>query len=85
MKTWDDIYQGWDDDQYKYYWHDLDLKVVPFSYRWYDRRDERAIAMGEAGNGEAAVALENIILKHRDPAIRQRAQHALANLQSQAG
>ena len=82
MRTWDDLYAGWEDDEYKYYWRELDLDVVPFSYTWYDRRDEAAIAMGEAGDGEASVALENIIVKHRDPAMRARAQQALARLAS---
>jgi len=81
MRTWDELYQGWDGDDYKYYWCDLDLEVVPFSYRWYDRRDRRAIEMGEAGDPEAAVALENIALKHRDPAMRRRAEEALATFQ----
>lgn len=84
MRTWDELYQGWDDDEYKYYWRDFDLDVVPFTYRWYDRRDERAIEMGEAGDQEATVALENITLKHRDPAMRASAAAALATLQAKA-
>ena len=85
MKDWADLYEGWSDDAYKYYWRDLDLDIVPFTYRWYDRRDERAIAMGEAGDPEAAVALENITLKHRDPSMRARAEAALATLTARAG
>ena len=80
LRAWEDLYQGWDDDEYKYYWRHLDLEVVPFTFHWYDRRDRRAIEMGEAGDGEAAVALENITLKHRDPGIRARAAAALENL-----
>ena len=38
------------------------------------------VEMGEAGDGEAAVALENITLKHRDPGRRARAAAALENL-----
>ena len=82
MKTWDDLYAGWEGDEYKYYWRDFRLDVVPFTYEWYDRRDEKAIAMGEAGDPEASVALENITLKHRDPAVRARAQRALEQLQT---
>lgn len=80
MKTWDDLYQGWEGDEFKYYWRDLDLEVEPFTYHWYDRRDRRAIEMGEAGDREALVALENIVLKHRDPQMRDRAKAALVNL-----
>lgn len=80
MRSWADLYRGWDDDEYKYYWKDLNLKVEPFTFRWYDRRDQRAIEMGEAGDREAAVALENIELKHRDSAMRERAARALRKL-----
>ena len=66
MKTWDDLYAGWEGDEYKYYWRDFRLDVVPFTYEWYDRRDEKAIAMGEAGDPEASVALENITLKRTE-------------------
>ena len=67
-------------DAYKYYWRDLDLNVVPFQYTWYDRRDRLAIAMGERGDPEARLALENITLKHRDQTMKQRARHALDRL-----
>lgn len=80
MKSWEELYTGWEGDEYKYYWRKHDLEVVPFEYRWYDRRDKRAIAMGEAGDPEAAVALENITLKHRDADMRERAARALAQL-----
>lgn len=84
MRSWDDLYAGWDDDAYKYYWRNLDLTVEPFSYRWYDRRDERAIQIGAAGDPVARIALENIILKHRDPAMRKQAEAALAALSAQS-
>jgi hypothetical protein len=28
--SWDEIYEGWDSDELKYYWRDLDYRVVPF-------------------------------------------------------
>ena len=82
MRTWDELYAGWDDDEYKYYWREHNLDVVPFTYHWYDRRDEAAIAMGEAGDAEALVALENITLKHREPDMRARAASALTQLKA---
>ena len=82
MRNWDDLYAGWSGDEFKYYWQHLDLDIVPFSFKWYDRRDEAAIDMGEAGDAEATVALENIILKHRSPHMRERAQKALARLRA---
>ena len=86
MRNWDDLYAGWaDDDPLKYYWRDLDLDVRPFTFHWYDRRDTRAIEMGEAGDPEALVALENISLKHRDPGMRSKAEAALTRLRSPSG
>ena len=86
MRSWEDLYAGWEeDDPLKYYWRDLPLTVQPFDYRWYDRRDERAIEMGEAGDPEALLALENISLKHRSAAVRQRAEAALSRLRAASG
>lgn len=86
MRSWDDIYRDWDaDDPLKYYWRNQDLTVEPFAFQWYDRRDEKAIEMGEAGDAEALVALENISLKHRDPDFRARAEAALATLRAATG
>ena len=82
MKTWDDLQVGWEGDEYKYYRRDFKLDVVPFTFDWYDRREEKAIAMGESGDPEASIALENIALKHRDPAVCARAQRALEQLQT---
>lgn len=75
--------RNWPDDRFQYYWQDLPLTIEPFSFQWYHRRDRLAIEMGEAGNPEAAVALENITLKHRDARMRERASAALAKLQRQ--
>lgn len=83
LTTWDTLYQGWDGEEYKYYWRNMDLEVVPFTYHWYDRRDEKAIEMGEAGEPEALLALESIAHKHRDPSMRERAGRALEKLRAQ--
>ena len=86
MRSWADLYADWaEDDPLKYYWRDLPLTVQPFEYRWYDRRDERAIEMGEAGDPEALLALENISLKHRSTDVRRRAEAALSRLRAASG
>ena len=38
--------------------------------------------MGEAGEQEALIALENITLKHRDASMRDRAARALERLRT---
>jgi ectoine hydroxylase-related dioxygenase (phytanoyl-CoA dioxygenase family) len=43
--TWEDVYAGWANDRYQYYWRDLDYEVVPFddipAERAYDVTGER--------------------------------------------
>lgn len=80
MADWERIYRDWPNDDYKYYWQDIDQKVVPFTYKYHDRRDKLAVQWGERGDSRAYNALENIIAKHRDPAMRTRAAEALKNL-----
>lgn len=28
--TWDEIYEGWESDEFQYYWNDLDYTTIPF-------------------------------------------------------
>ena len=32
LMTWEEAYEGWDSDELKYYWRDLDLKMVEFDW-----------------------------------------------------
>ena len=82
--SWEQLYRGWDDDEYKYYWKDLGLEVVPFDLTPFDKRDEMAIAMGFKGDARARSALVGVIHRHRDPAMRSRATEALAELDRQS-
>ena len=78
--TWEQLYQGWDDKEYKYYWKDLDLSIVPFDLTPFDQRDEMAIEMGHKGDERARSALVGVVHRHRDPVLRERAAEALAHL-----
>jgi ectoine hydroxylase-related dioxygenase (phytanoyl-CoA dioxygenase family) len=44
--TWAEIYEGWESDEYQYYWRDLDYEVVPF--------EEFDLVGAPAGTGEVA-------------------------------
>jgi ectoine hydroxylase-related dioxygenase (phytanoyl-CoA dioxygenase family) len=37
--TWEDVYEGWESDEYQYYWKDLRYEVVPFEKYPVDRGD----------------------------------------------
>ena len=39
LMTWDEAYEGWDSDDYKYYWRGLDLEMVDFDWSILERVD----------------------------------------------
>ena len=39
LMTWDEAYEGWDSDEYKYYWRGLDLEMVDFDWSILERVD----------------------------------------------
>ena len=80
QSDWETLYQGWEDDAYKYYWKDFDLEIVPFDLTPIDKRDNRAIEMGFQGDPRARSALIGVIHRHRDPGTRARAAAALKHL-----
>lgn len=82
QSDWETLYQGWQDNAYKYYWQDLDLEIVPFDLTPFDKRDNQAIEMGFKGDPRARSALVGVIHRHRDPTMRARATEALAHLEA---
>ena len=80
MATWDELYRDWPDDDLKYYWRRHDLRLVPFDWSHYRRRDEMAFAMAEAGDVRARSALQRVAATDPEPARRERAAAALAGL-----
>ena len=80
MATWDELYRDWPDDDLKYYWRRHDLRLVPFDWSHYRRRDEMAFAMAEAGDVRARSALQRVAANDPEPARRERAAAALAGL-----
>ena len=75
--TWKQVYANWTSTDQQYYWHDLDLNVVPLDRSYYDRRDEMAFAMAEQGDIAARDALLRIAQRDPDGAKRARAQALL--------
>jgi ectoine hydroxylase-related dioxygenase (phytanoyl-CoA dioxygenase family) len=80
MTDWEHLYQGWDDDAFKYYWKNLGLEIEPFDLTPFDDRDTKAITMGRAKDERARSALVGVIHRHRDAAMREKAREALAVL-----
>lgn len=80
MFTWDEVYAGWQSTELQYYWEKQNPTVVPFDRRYYDRRDEMAFAMAEAGDETARAALMRIVQRDPRPDKVQRANDMLVAL-----
>ena len=51
---WEETYADWDSDEYKYYWKDLGLKVIPKDWSFSNKGFEEACELARNGNEEAA-------------------------------
>ncbi|MGI9480364.1 MAG: phytanoyl-CoA dioxygenase family protein [Hyphomicrobiaceae bacterium] len=84
MVDWEDLYRGWSRDDLKYYWKKHDLKIVPFDWSHYERRDALAFVMAEEGDRRALSTLQRILSNDPDPEKRERARTALEKIEAQA-
>lgn len=82
MVDWEDLYRGWTRDDLKYYWQKHDLKIVPFDWSHYERRDALAFVMAADGDPRALSTLQRIVSNDPDPEKRERARAALATLEA---
>ena len=71
---WEAIYSDWPPGELQYYWNKWDAQIVEYDHSYHDRRDERAFELAAKGNPIAISTLQRVIARHRDPAMRERAQ-----------
>jgi hypothetical protein len=83
--TWEEVYRDWPPSDLQYYWRRHALTVVPYDRRHVEARDREAFELAEAGNPVARPALLRIAQRDRDPAQRERARRALADLEPGPG
>ncbi len=81
--TWEEVYAGWKSDELKYYWKRLALTSKPFDRTWFDKRDQLAFELGEAGDPRAGSVLQRIVARDLDPEKRARAARLLARIEGQ--
>ena len=74
---WDDVYQDWGSDEFKYYWKNLGLTVVPRDFSYSNTGFQEALDLARIGDERAKIHLSRII--KRDPTAEQ-AQLATAVL-----
>ena len=78
---WDDVYQDWGSDEFKYYWENLGLRVVPRDFSYSNTGFQEALDLARVGDERAKIHLSRII--KGDPTAEQ-AQRATAVLQDLA-
>lgn len=78
--NWEDVYAKWQRQDLQYYWEPLDLWIVPYDPKYYQRRDDLALSEGEKGNVAAIAALQRLAKWHRDDGIRKRASMLVQQL-----
>lgn len=82
MCTWEDTYAQWQADDLKYYWRQPDIRVVLFDRSHYEKRDAIAFNLAARGDLLARDSLLRIVQRDPDAAKRDRAQAALARLET---
>jgi phytanoyl-CoA dioxygenase PhyH len=78
--TWEEVYRGWTSTDLQYYWKEVDLAVAAFDTGYFANRDREAFEAAERGDPVARPALLRIAQRDPDPAKRERADRALAEL-----
>ena len=78
---WEDVYRDWESDEFKYYWENLGLTVVPRDFSYSNTGFREALDLARIGDEKAKIHLSRII--KRDPTAEQ-AQLATAVLQDLA-
>lgn len=67
--TWDDVYEGWESDELKYYWHEIDNPVVARDMAFLDKGFDEAVNRARQGDADARLYLRRFI--KRDPGSAQ--------------
>ena len=88
--SWEQIYAGWQSDDFKYYWKQWNLEDSEYrdhfsesdavAAKVIEERDKMAFEMGENGDANAISALQRIMMRDGNPEKRQRAAELLETL-----
>jgi ectoine hydroxylase-related dioxygenase (phytanoyl-CoA dioxygenase family) len=64
--SWDDVYENWERDDFKYYWKDLDYDVCKRDASYSDKGFSEALTLAREGDERAYVKLQRIIQRFPD-------------------
>lgn len=80
--TWEEIYHDWPNENYKYYWHDLNMQLSDYDFSYHQERDRLAFEMADVGDERSRSTLQRIVTRDTDLEKRQRAKEALQKLEA---
>jgi len=63
--TWEDVYEGWESDEGKYYWKKFDIKIIPRDTSHTDRRTQRMFEQARAGDQSMRRFLDQMVDKEQ--------------------
>ena len=82
--TWSSIYSGWRSSGRQYYWRSRKLNIVPFDWRYHEKRDALAIAAAKRGDRRCISSLQRIMVFDPDAKKRALAESLLNGLDAAA-
>jgi len=75
--SWDDVYAGWESDEFQYYWKAHELEVIPKQMQWLDQLNAEALERAANGDTHAAHHLRRLMRREPDSDQGQRARQVL--------
>ena len=79
---WDNVYEGWDNDELQYYWQRQNLTVIPRDLSFANQGFDEAIEMARSGDSHAMHHISRFIRRAPDSPEGQRAAQLLAEMDS---
>ncbi len=76
--SWEEVYADWQSDEFKYYWHEDSLQVVPQDTQYTEKGFHEAVERAVQGDEAAQLHLLQIVKRDPESDLGQQAQAALA-------
>ena len=64
--SWDEVYESWDSAEWRYYWRDLELEILPHVTEYRDRAFEESLELSRHGDKAAQYSLRRISRREPD-------------------
>jgi hypothetical protein len=71
--SWDEVYEGWDSDEFQYYWKNDDPTVLPKITEYLDKAFDEAVELAQNGDEHAMLHLRRIAVRAPETEQGQRA------------